>query len=161
MEGLRHAGDPWQQVKLIDELKVKARAADLCNIFMAHEYEGLGGISDLDYAPLCEVMGRVIDHARLMTLNATNIMDVAGNKAARAEIAMIKLIAPNISCKVIDWAIRAHGAAGISGYSSLAETYAHQRTVRIVAGPDEVHRNAIAKIVPAKRTAARSNTAHS
>ena len=374
MEELRRAGDPWQPLKLIDELKVKARAAGLWNMFMAHEYEGLGGISNLDYAPLCEVMGRVmwsgevfncsapdtgnmetlqryatdaqkkqwlvpllageirsaflmtepavassdatniqcsirrdgdhyvingrkwyssgagnprckifivmgktdpdgprhaqqsmvlvprdtpgvtvvrpltvfgyddaphghmevllenvrvpvsnilvgegkgfeiaqgrlgpgrihhcmrsigaaeralemmidrlqdrvafgkplseqsiwheriaesrcmIDQARLLTLNAANMMDVAGNKAARAEIAMIKVVAPNVSCKVIDWAIQAHGAAGVSGDFSLAEAYAHQRTVRIVDGPDEVHRNAIAKIELSKRTAAR------
>ncbi len=374
MEGLRRAGDPWQSLKVIDELKVKARAAGLWNMFMAHEYEGHGGISNLDYAPMCEVMGRVmwsaevfncsapdtgnmetlqryatdaqkkkwllpllageirsaflmtepavassdatniqcsirrdgghyvingrkwfstgaghphckifivmgktdfdaarheqqsmvlvprdapgvtvlrpltvfgydhaphghmevlledvrvpvdnilvgegkgfeiaqgrlgpgrihhcmrsigaaeralemmvdrlqervafgkplaeqsiwheriaesrcmIDQARLLTLNAANTMDVAGNKAARAEIAMIKVVAPNVSCKVIDWAIQAHGAAGVSGDFSLAEAYAHERTVRIVDGPDEVHRNAIAKIELAKRSAAR------
>jgi len=97
----------------------------------------------------------MIDQARLLTLNAAHRMDVAGNKAARAEIAMIKVVAPNVSCKVVDWAIQAHGAAGVSGDFSLAEAYAHQRTVRIVDGPDEVHRNAIAKIELAKRTAAR------
>lgn len=380
MEELRRAGDPWQPLKLIDELKVKARAAGLWNMFMAHEYEGHGGISNFDYAPLCEVMGRVmwsgevfncsapdtgnmetlqryatdaqkkqwlvpllageirsaflmtepavassdatniqcsirrdgdhyvingrkwfssgagnprckifivmgktdpdgprheqqsmvlvprdtpgvtvirpltvfgyddaphghmdvvlenvrvpvsnilvgegkgfeiaqgrlgpgrihhcmrsigaaeralemmvdrlqdrvafgkplseqsiwheriaesrcmIDQARLLTLNAANMMDVAGNKAARAEIAMIKVVAPNVSCKVIDWAIQAHGAAGISGDFSLAEAYAHQRTVRIVDGPDEVHRNAIAKIELAKRVVARAKTTQS
>jgi acyl-CoA dehydrogenase len=374
MEGFRRAGDPWQPLKVIDELKVKARAAGLWNMFMAHEYEGHGGISNLDYAPMCEVMGRVmwssevfncsapdtgnmetlqryatdaqkkkwlvpllageirsaflmtepavassdatniqcsirrdgdhyvingrkwyssgagnprckifivmgktdfdaarheqqsmvlvprdtpgvtvvrpltvfgyddaphghmevlledvrvpvdnilvgegkgfeiaqgrlgpgrihhcmrsigaaerglemmidrlqdrvafgkplseqsiwheriaesrcmIDQARLLTLNAANMMDVAGNKAARAEIAMIKVVAPNVSCKVLDWAIQAHGAAGVSDDFSLAEAYAHQRTVRIVDGPDEVHRNAIAKIELAKRSAAR------
>jgi len=374
MEGLRRADDPWQSLKLIDELKVKARAAGLWNMFMAHEYEGHGGISNLDYAPMCEVMGRVmwsaevfncsapdtgnmetlqryatdaqkkkwllpllageirsaflmtepavassdatniqcsirrdgghyvingrkwfstgaghphckifivmgktdfdaarheqqsmvlvprdapgvtllrpltvfgydhaphghmevlledvrvpvdnilvgegkgfeiaqgrlgpgrihhcmrsigaaeralemmvdrlqervafgkplaeqsiwheriaesrcmIDQARLLTLNAANTMDVAGNKAARAEIAMIKVVAPNVSCKVIDWAIQAYGAAGVSGDFSLAEAYAHERTVRIVDGPDEVHRNAIAKIELAKRSVAR------
>jgi acyl-CoA dehydrogenase len=97
----------------------------------------------------------MIDQARLLTLNAAHRMDVAGNKAARAEIAMIKVVAPNVSCKVLDWAIQAHGAAGVSGDFSLAAAYAHQRTVRIVDGPDEVHRNAIAKIELAKRTAAR------
>ena len=374
MEGFRRAGDPWQPLKVIDELKVKARAAGLWNMFMAHEYEGHGGISNLDYAPMCEVMGRVmwsgevfncsapdtgnmetlqryatdaqkkkwlvpllageirsaflmtepavassdatniqcsirrdgdqyvingrkwfssgagnprckifivmgktdfdaarheqqsmvlvprdtpgvtvvrpltvfgyddaphghmdvlledvrvpvdnilvgegkgfeiaqgrlgpgrihhcmrsigaaeralemmidrlqdrvafgrplseqsiwheriaesrcmIDQARLLTLNAANTMDVAGNKAARAEIAMIKVVAPNVSCKVLDWAIQAYGAAGVSDDFSVAEAYAHQRTVRIVDGPDEVHRNAIAKIELAKRSAAR------
>jgi acyl-CoA dehydrogenase len=380
MEELRRAGDPWKPLKLIDELKVKARAAGLWNMFMAHEYEGHGGISNLDYAPLCEVMGRVmwsgevfncsapdtgnmetlqryatdaqkkqwllpllageirsaflmtepavassdatniqcsirrdgdhyvingrkwyssgagnprckifivmgktdpdgprheqqsmvlvprdtpgvtvvrpltvfgyddaphghmevlledvrvpvsnilvgegkgfeiaqgrlgpgrihhcmrsigaaerglemmidrlqvrvafgrplseqsiwheriaesrcmIDQARLLTLNAAHMMDVAGNKAARAEIAMIKVVAPNVSCKVLDWAIQAHGAAGVSGDFSLAEAYAHQRTVRLVDGPDEVHRNAIAKIELAKRTVARAKATKS
>ncbi len=97
----------------------------------------------------------MIDQARLLTLNAAHRMDVAGNKAARAEIAMIKVVAPNMSCQVVDWAIQAHGAAGVSQDFWLAEAYAHQRTVRIVDGPDEVHRNAIAKIELAKRAAAR------
>ncbi len=372
MDAYRRAGNPWQAVKLIDELKVKARAAGLWNMFLPHAYKGNGGISNLDYAPLCEVMGRVtwssevfncsapdtgnmetferygsdaqkaqwlepllageirsaflmtepavassdatniqcsivrdgdhyvvngrkwfssgagsprckifivmgktdpqaprhsqqsmvlvprdapgvtvlrhlgvfgyddaphghmevllenvripaanillgegrgfeiaqgrlgpgrihhcmrsigaaeralemmidrlmarsafgkklseqsiwheriaesrcmIDQARLLTLNAAHMMDVAGNKAARAEIAMIKVVAPNVSCKVVDWAIQAHGAAGVSGDFWLAEAYAHQRTVRIVDGPDEVHRNAIAKIEIGKRAA--------
>ncbi len=95
----------------------------------------------------------MIDQARLLTLNAAHKMDTLGNKAARAEIAMIKVVAPNVSCKVVDWAIQAHGAAGVSGDFSLAEAYAHQRTVRIVDGPDEVHRNAIAKIEIGKRAA--------
>jgi acyl-CoA dehydrogenase len=99
----------------------------------------------------------MIDQARLLTLNAAHRMDVAGNKAARAEIAMIKVVAPNMSCKVVDWAIQAHGAAGVSQDFWLAEAYAHQRTVRIVDGPDEVHRNAIAKIELGKRAAARAN----
>ena len=93
----------------------------------------------------------MIDQARLLTLNAAHRMDVAGNKAAKAEIAMIKVVAPNMSCKVVDWAIQAFGAAGVSQDTWLAEAYAHQRTVRIVDGPDEVHRNAIAKIELGKR----------
>ncbi|MEO8278703.1 MAG: acyl-CoA dehydrogenase family protein [Ideonella sp.] len=101
----------------------------------------------------------MIDQARLLTLNAAHRMDVAGNKAARAEIAMIKVVAPNMSCKVVDWAIQAHGGGGVSQDFWLAEAYAHQRTVRIVDGPDEVHRNAIAKIELAKRAAARKATA--
>ncbi|WP_088282572.1 acyl-CoA dehydrogenase family protein [Ideonella sp. A 288] len=101
----------------------------------------------------------MIDQARLLTLNAAHKMDVAGNKAARAEIAMIKVVAPNMSCKVVDWAIQAHGAAGISQDFWLAEAYAHERTVRIVDGPDEVHRNAIAKIELAKRSAVRAKAA--
>ena len=97
----------------------------------------------------------LIDQARLLTLAAAHKMDTLGNKAARAEIAMIKVVAPNMSCKVVDWAIQAHGAAGVSGDFWLADAYAQQRTVRIVDGPDEVHRNAIAKIELAKRSAAR------
>src|SRR5437867_3182295 len=98
----------------------------------------------------------MIDQARLLTLNAAHKMDAAGNKEARAEIAMIKVVAPNVSCKVVDWAIQAHGAAGVSQDFWLAEAYAHQRTVRIVDGPDEVHRNAIAKIELGKRALRRS-----
>ncbi|HWS74796.1 MAG TPA: acyl-CoA dehydrogenase family protein [Quisquiliibacterium sp.] len=88
----------------------------------------------------------MIDQARLMTFKAAYMMDTVGNKVARAEIAMIKVIAPNMSTKIIDWAIQAHGAAGVSQDFWLAEAYAHQRTVRIVDGPDEVHRNTIAKL---------------
>jgi acyl-CoA dehydrogenase len=93
----------------------------------------------------------MIDQARLLTLNAAHKMDTVGNKNARAEIAMIKVVAPNMSCQVVDWAIQAHGAAGVSQDFWLAEAYAHQRTVRIVDGPDEVHRNAIAKMELANR----------
>jgi len=372
LDGMRRAGDPWQPLKLIDELKIKAREAGLWNMFLPHPYKGQGGISNLDYAPLCEVMGRVswsgeafncsapdtgnmetleryatdsqkqrwlepllageirsgflmtepavassdatniqcsikrdgndyvvngrkwyssgvgnprcaifivmgktdpdgprhaqqsmiliprdtpgvtvlrpltvfgyddaphghmevllenvrvpvdsillgegrgfeiaqgrlgpgrihhcmrsigaaeralemmvdrlqervafgkplseqsvwheriaesrcmIDQARLLTLNAAYKMDTVGNKDARAEIAMIKVVAPNMSCKIVDWAIQAHGAAGVSQDFWLAEAYAHQRTVRLVDGPDEVHRSAIAKIELSKRAA--------
>lgn len=97
----------------------------------------------------------LIDQARLLTLNAAHKMDTVGNKAARAEIAMIKVVAPNMSCKVVDWAIQAHGGGGVSSDFWLAEAYGLQRTVRIVDGPDEVHRNAIAKIELAKRAALR------
>lgn len=98
----------------------------------------------------------LIDQARLLTFHAAHRMDTVGNKLARAEIAMIKVVAPHASCKVVDWAIQAHGAAGVSGDFSLAEAYAHQRTIRIVDGPDEVHRNAIAKSELAKRRLALS-----
>jgi len=99
----------------------------------------------------------MIDQARLLTLNAAHRMDTVGNKVARADIAMIKVVAPNMSCKVVDWAIQAHGGAGVSQDFWLAEAYAHQRTVRLVDGPDEVHRNAIAKIELAKRAAVRKS----
>jgi acyl-CoA dehydrogenase len=78
------------------------------------------------------------------------MMDTVGNKAARAEIAMIKVVAPNMACQVIDWAIQAHGGAGVSADFPLAYMFAHQRAVRIMDGPDEVHRNTIAKIELAK-----------
>ncbi len=97
----------------------------------------------------------MIDQARLLTLNAAWKMDTVGNKHAKAEIAMIKVVAPNVSCKVVDWAIQAYGAAGVSQDTWLASAYAHQRTVRIVDGPDEVHRNAIAKLELGKRKAAK------
>jgi len=87
-----------------------------------------------------------IDQARLLTLNAAYRMDTAGNKAARAEIAMIKVAAPSMLCQVLDWAIQAHGAAGVSDDFPLAQAYSYARTVRIVDGPDEVHRNQIARL---------------
>jgi acyl-CoA dehydrogenase len=87
----------------------------------------------------------LIDQARLLVLNAANTMDTLGNKAAAREIAMIKVAAPAMACKVIDWAIQAHGAAGLSEDFTLAYAYAHARTLRLADGPDEVHRNQIAK----------------
>jgi acyl-CoA dehydrogenase len=86
-----------------------------------------------------------IDMARLLTLKAAWMMDRAGNKAARTEIAMIKVVAPNMACQVIDWAMQVHGGGGVSGAFPLAQAYAHARTLRFADGPDEVHRNAIAK----------------
>jgi acyl-CoA dehydrogenase len=73
-------------------------------------------------------------------------MDTVGNKAARAEIAMIKVVVPNMLCQVIDWAIQAHGAAGVSEDFGLANAYAHARTLRLADGPDEVHRNQIGRL---------------
>jgi acyl-CoA dehydrogenase len=88
----------------------------------------------------------MIDQARLMVLNAAHLMDTVGNKGAAKEIAMIKVIAPNMACKVIDWAIQAHGGAGVSQDFGLAHAYASARSLRLADGPDEVHRNAIAKL---------------
>ena len=84
--------------------------------------------------------------ARLLTLKAAWIMDVAGNKTAKAEIAMIKVVAPNMALQVIDWAMQAHGGGGVSGDFPLAGFFAGARTLRFADGPDEVHRNAIAKL---------------
>ena len=88
----------------------------------------------------------MIDQARLLTLKAAWMMDVAGNKAAKAEIAMIKIVAPQMACQVIDWAIQAHGGAGMCQDTPLAYFYTLARTLRFADGPDEVHRNALAKI---------------
>ena len=88
----------------------------------------------------------MIDQARLLTPKAAHMMDTVGNKVAKAEIAMIKVVAPTISGQVLDWAIQAHGASGMSDDFPLAYLYALQRTLRFADGPDEVHRAAIAKI---------------
>ncbi len=88
----------------------------------------------------------MIDQARLLTLKAAYMMDTVGNKAARAEIAMIKVAAPTMACKVIDWAIQAHGGAGVCDDFGLAYAYAHARTLRLADGPDEVHRNQIGRL---------------
>src|SRR5256885_16426505 len=79
-------------------------------------------------------------------------MDTAGNKAARSEIAMIKVAAPNMLCTVLDWAIQAHGAAGVSDDFPLAHGYAYPRPVRIVDGPDEVHLNPLGPVAVGKHT---------
>jgi acyl-CoA dehydrogenase len=87
-----------------------------------------------------------IDMARLLTLKAAWMMDIAGNKFAKNEIAMIKVVAPSMACQVIDWAMQVHGGGGMSDDFPLAMAYAHARTLRFADGPDEVHRNSIAKL---------------
>ncbi len=94
-----------------------------------------------------------IDMARLLTLKAAWLMDIAGNKVAKNEIAMIKVVAPNMACQVIDWAIQVHGGGGMCDDFPLAYAYAHARTLRFADGPDEVHRNAIAKLELGKYSA--------
>jgi len=88
----------------------------------------------------------MIDSTRWLVLNAAYMMDTVGNKVAKAEIAMIKVLAPTMTLQVIDWAMQAHGGAGVSDDFPLAMMYAHSRTLRFADGPDEVHRNAIAKL---------------
>ncbi len=88
----------------------------------------------------------LIDQARLLVLKAAHMMDTVGNKVARAEIAMIKVAAPAMACKVIDWAIQIHGGAGLSEDFRLASAYATARKLRLGDGPDEVHRNQIGKL---------------
>jgi acyl-CoA dehydrogenase len=94
----------------------------------------------------------MIDSARFMVLHAAWKMDTVGNKIAKKEIAMIKVLAPNMACKVIDWAMQVHGGGGVSDRFGLAFAYAHARTLRFADGPDEVHRNAIAKQEIAEQT---------
>jgi acyl-CoA dehydrogenase len=88
----------------------------------------------------------LIDQARLLVLHAAWKMDTAGNKAAMKEIAMIKVAAPAMACQVIDWAMQVHGAAGVSDDFQLAFFYAQARALRFADGPDEVHRNQIARL---------------
>ena len=88
----------------------------------------------------------LIDQARLLVMNAADLMDRLGNKRAAKEIAMIKVVAPNMACQVLDWAIQAHGGGGVSEDFPLAAAWAAARTLRLADGPDEVHRNQIAKL---------------
>ena len=82
----------------------------------------------------------------LMTLKAAHMMDTVGNKIAKAEIAMIKVIAPNMACQIADWAIQAHGGGGTSNDFGLGHAYAMSRALRLADGPDEVHRAQLGKM---------------
>ncbi len=94
----------------------------------------------------------MIDSARFMVLHAAWKMDTVGNKDARKEIAMIKVLAPTMACQVIDWAMQVHGGGGVSDDFGLARAYASARTLRFADGPDEVHRNAVAKMEIGEQT---------
>jgi acyl-CoA dehydrogenase len=96
-----------------------------------------------------------IEQARLLTMKAAYLMDTVGNKAARGEIAMIKVVVPRMALRVLDRSIQAHGAAGVSDDFPMAMMWAHSRTIRLADGPDEVHREAIAKLELKKRAGAR------
>ena len=88
----------------------------------------------------------MIDQARLLTLKAAHMMDTVGNKEARKEIGMIKVIAPNMAQKIMDWAIQAHGGGGVSQDFPLAFMWAWNRSMRLADGPDEVHRSQVARL---------------
>ena len=94
----------------------------------------------------------MIDSARFMVLNAAWKMDTVGNKIAKKEIAMIKVLAPSMACQVIDWAMQAHGGGGVCQDFGLSSAYANARTLRFADGPDEVHRNAVAKMELGEQT---------
>jgi len=87
-----------------------------------------------------------IDATRLLVYKAAWLMDTAGNKAARGEIAGIKIAAAATACQVVDWAIQAHGAGGLSDDFHLGHAYAQARAIRLADGPDEVHRNQIGRL---------------
>uniref|UniRef100_A0A8D2BGW3 Acyl-CoA dehydrogenase family member 10 n=1 Tax=Sus scrofa TaxID=9823 RepID=A0A8D2BGW3_PIG len=176
------SAERWTPSPLVEDLKEKAKAEGLWNLFLPIETDPErkygAGLTNVEYAHLCELMGtslyapeaksrvafgkplveqgtiladiaqsRVeIEQARLLVLKAAHVMDVAGNKAAALDIAMIKMVAPSMASRVIDRAIQAFGAAGLSNDFPLAQFFAGARALRFADGPDEVHRAAVAKM---------------
>jgi len=170
------AGKRWSALQTIEKLKPKAREAGLWNLFLPPTAGGKGsketgrdfGLSNSDYAPLAEIMGRVPWSPEVFNCSApdTGNMETIeryGSPAlkdrwlqplldgkirsafAMTEPAVASSDAPNMACQIIDWAMQVHGAGGVSDDFGLAQAYAHARTLRFADGPDEVHRNAIAK----------------
>ena len=106
-----------------------------------------GGPTDRVARDLAEALRKPLGGATVIIDNSAGACSSIGsNKVAKAEIAMIKIVAPNMACQIIDWAIQAHGGGGVSQDFPLAYAYAHQRTLRLADGPDEVHRNSLAKL---------------
>jgi acyl-CoA dehydrogenase len=101
-----------------------------------------------------------IEQARLLTMKAAHLMDTVGNKSARGELAMVKVVVPRMALRVLDRSIQAHGAAGVSDDFPMAMMWAHTRTIRLADGPDEVHREAIAKLELAKARQVAESPAH-
>ena len=137
-EGTKRLGMALARIQETEHCKIAVCAADLGGAAIG------GAIQPILFTHHRHVAE--IAQARLLTLHAAHMMDTVGNKVARQEIAMIKVIAPSMALKVIDRAIQVHGGAGVSQDTFLAEAWAKVRTLRLADGPDEVHMDSIAKM---------------
>jgi alkylation response protein AidB-like acyl-CoA dehydrogenase len=150
--------DPWTIPPVIDELKAEARQRGLWNLFLPGEHRA--GLTNLQYAPLAEITGRspsiapagwiaearvTVEQLRLLVLKTAWLMDHVGNRGAHTEIQAIKIAVPQAVSQIIDHAIQVHGAGGLTQDFPLAELYAQARVLRIADGPDEVHKNSLAR----------------